>query len=150
MSDAELLFDTDRAAAVVGLRAAGGTPRQLAFRHGAHRLDLLATAPAASDTTFLWGRLVVAEAGTPCEGADVAFAPAGGDATAEATTDEFGEFRLAAAMPRARRTSASATLRVDTGDVRFVCRLPSESASPSASPLSAVAPAAAARGREAP
>lgn len=126
MSDAELILDTDRGAAVVGMRAVGGAPRQLVYRCGAHQLDLLAAAPVAGAAQFLWGQLVATAVCAPCDDAQIELLDHAGSVVAGTRTDEFGEFRIAAAPAAGdvEAATASVALRVDTGDAAFVCRIP--------------------------
>jgi hypothetical protein len=115
---AELLLDTDRAAAGVGMRSAGATPRQLVFRHGRYQLDLMAPAPRSSGPArFLWGQILQAT-DAPCAGATVAWLADDGSVLVEAAADELGEFSIATSP------TAQGTLRVRTQDGAFVCPLP--------------------------
>lgn len=113
---AELLLDTDRAAAGVGMRSSGATPRQLVFRHGRHQVDLMTPAPRSAGR-FLWGQ-VLAAGDAPCEGATVAWVARDGAVLGEAVADEFGEFRVAAPP------TDDGVLRVGTPDGAFACAMP--------------------------
>ncbi|MCE9635925.1 MAG: hypothetical protein K8T90_09485 [Planctomycetes bacterium] len=116
-SRAELLLDTDRAAAGLGMRSAMLSPRQLVFRHGPHQLEILAPdAGAERAARFVWGQLV-AGVEAPCADTGVAWLDGTGVVRSETVTDEFGEFRLAA-------PADEGGLRIDCADGSFVCWVP--------------------------
>lgn len=115
---ADLLLDTGRAAAGLGMRGPGSAPRQLVYRRGVHQLDV--TAPASQGKgglRFVWGQLL-ASGGAPCVNARVSWLASRGEVLATAETDEFGEFRLAAQAPD------DSALLVGASDAAFLCQLP--------------------------
>lgn len=117
---AEVVVDTERGASRAGIRASGAMPRQILFRCGAHELDvMLPSTHRVFGASFLWGQLLGVSA-APYAGALVAWLDRLGASAAESSTDEFGEFRLAA--PRC----PDGALRVTTGDAGFLCRIESD------------------------
>lgn len=114
---AELLLDTDRATAGLGMRSVARAARQLVFRHGPHQLEILAPeAGAQRPARFVWGQLL-AGLESPCANTGIAWLDGSGAVCAETVTDEFGEFRLAA-------PADEGGLRIEIADAPFVCWVP--------------------------
>jgi hypothetical protein len=121
---AELLIDTARAAAGMGLRSAATAPRQLVYRHAGYEVDLLLQG-AGPGGAVLWGQ-VLSATGAACQGAEVEVTLFRGSVSGEPPSDAvrtvcdaFGEFRLTLAG-----TAADAALSVAVDGDAFVCWLP--------------------------
>ena len=114
---AELLLDTDRVSAGLGTRAVAIAPRQLVFRPGPHQLEVLAPASRAPGAArFVWGQLL-SGVESPCADTGIAWLDGAGTVCSETTTDEFGEFRLAA-------PAEEGGLRVSAEPECFICWVP--------------------------
>jgi hypothetical protein len=122
---AELLVDTARTPAALGLRAGPGSDRQLVWRHAGLQIEVMLQAGGAA-ATFVWGRLGRSVTGRPCRSAQIELLDDDRGRVAATETDAFGEFSFAA--PRV----VDGTLAVETAAGRFLCRLAARDGGPAA------------------
>ena len=91
---AELLFDSLRSAATVGVRSTAVTLRQLLYGVGGYRIDLRVEPQENSDRVTLIGQVLNSAKPEQPVGATSLVLKKGKKVVAEAVTNQFGEFQL--------------------------------------------------------
>jgi hypothetical protein len=112
-TNGRLVYDSDRAAARVGKRSAGGFGRTLLYRSDRLVVDLFVH-PGTDELRLYHGQVVDERSGSPVAAASVRLAGEG-----DVPTDEFGQFALSSMSEGEQHL-----LRVTTTDQELLCAIP--------------------------